>query len=213
MVHLILVRHGQSLSNVGGFFTGQTDVPLSPLGERQAEALGVFLRHNFAVDAVYSSDLQRACATVQPFARAAGLTIRKRASLREIDGGAWEGKPVEQIAREYAADYALWREDIGLARCTGGESVRQLQGRAVRAVEEIAAENEGKTVLIATHAAFLRALQCVWQGIPLEEMKDVPWVPNASVTKAEMRGRDVRILRLADVSFLHGAVTSLAKGI
>ena len=168
MVHLILVRHGQSLSNVGGFFTGQTDVPLSPLGERQAEALGAFLRHNFAVDAVYSSDLQRACATVQPFARAAGLTIRKRASL---------------------------------------------QGRAVRAVEEIAAENEGKTVLIATHAAFLRALQCVWQGIPLEEMKDVPWVPNASVTEAEMRGRDVRILRLADVSFLHGAVTSLAKGI
>ena len=210
---LLFVRHGQSLSNESGIFTGQTDVPLSALGERQAAALCRYLLQNYAIDAVYASDLRRACATVQPAAEALGLPIRRERALREIWGGAWEGKPVSFIAQHYAADYALWRTDIGLSHCTGGESMRALQARAAQAVQAIADANAGKTVLIATHAAFLRALQCYWQGIPLEMMKDVPWVPNASVTEVWMRGREAHIVRLAEVSFLHGEVTRLSAGI
>ena len=210
---LLLVRHGQSLSNESGIFTGQTDVPLSALGERQAAALCRYLLQNYAIDAVYASDLRRACATVQPAAEALGLPIRRERALREIWGGAWEGKPVSFIAQHYAADYALWRTDIGLSHCTGGESMRALQARAAQAVQAIADANAGKTVLIATHAAFLRALQCYWQGIPLEKMKEVPWVPNASVTEVWMRGREAHIVRLAEVSFLHGEVTRLSAGI
>ena len=49
---------------------------------------------------------------------------------------------------------------------------------------EIVAENEGKTVVIATHATPIRAMQCLWQGMTFDEMKDVSWVSNASVTEA-----------------------------
>ncbi len=210
---LLLVRHGQSLSNVGGVFTGQTDVPLSALGEKQAAALCAYLLRTYTIDAVYASDLQRAVATVQPTADALGLPVRRERALREIDGGAWEGEPVSFIAQHYAADYALWREDIGLARCTGGESMRALQVRAAAAAEGIAARSLGKTVLIATHAAFLRALLCYWQKVPLEGMKDVPWVPNASVTEVLWKENEAPIVRPAEYSFLHGQVTRLASGI
>lgn len=210
---LLLVRHGQSLSNVGGVFTGQTDVPLSALGEKQAAALCGYLLRTYTIDAVYASDLQRAVATVQSTADALGLPVRRERALREIDGGAWEGEPVSFIAQHYAADYALWREDIGLARCTGGESMRALQARAAAAVGGIAARSLGKTVLIATHAAFLRALLCYWQNVPLEGMKDVPWVPNASVTEVLWRKKEAPVVRPAEYSFLHGQVTRLASGI
>lgn len=91
--------------------------------------------------------------------------------------------------------------------------MRALQARAAAAVGGIAARSLGKTVLIATHAAFLRALLCYWQNVPLEGMKDVPWVPNASVTEVLWREKEAPVVRPAEYSFLHGQVTRLASGI
>ena len=41
-MRLLLARHGQSVSNAVRRFQGVQDVPLSPLGLRQAESLGDF---------------------------------------------------------------------------------------------------------------------------------------------------------------------------
>ena len=213
MTKLIFVRHGQSEANEQGIFAGQADVPLTALGRRQAAELAAFVLREYAVDAVYSSDLQRARGTVCAIAEALRLPVAAERSLREIDGGAWDGKKIEEVARLYPADYALWRSDIGLSRCTGGESVAQLQARAVSAAARIAAANEGKTVLIATHACFLRAMQCYWQRLPLGAMKNVPWVPNASVTEVDYSAGSQRIVRLGEASFLGGDVTRLPSDI
>ena len=143
------------------------------------------------------------------------LPVVRDVRLREIFGGAWEGKSVFEIARLYSADYALWQRDIGHARCTQGESLQELQRRAVPAVRAIAAEYEGRcgTVLVATHAAFLRTMQCYWQHIPPDGMKDVPWVPNASVTEVHyFPDGAFRLVRLAQVDFLQGEVTRISKG-
>ena len=35
--HVIMIRHGESRGNAEGFFSGQTDIPLTPRGIRQAE--------------------------------------------------------------------------------------------------------------------------------------------------------------------------------
>ena len=73
MTTLIFVRHGESKSNENGLFTGQTDVALSALGKRQAQALKEHLLRNYTIDRIYASDLKRAYDTVLPFAEAAGL--------------------------------------------------------------------------------------------------------------------------------------------
>ena len=91
--------------------------------------------------------------------------------------------------------------------------MEEVQKRGIAAVGEIAEANVGKTVLIGTHAGFLRAMQCYWQGLPLERMKDIPWVPNASVTVVRYNGGAPALISLADVSFLQGVITELTKGI
>ncbi len=214
MVRMLFVRHGQSEANEKMLFTGQTDVSLSQTGRHQAQALKEFVLRTYAVDAIRSSDLKRACETVAPIAEALSLPVVRDARLREIFGGAWEGKSVFEIARLYPADYALWQRDIGHARCTQGESLQELQRRAVPAVRAIAAEYEGRcgTVLVATHAAFLRTMQCYWQHIPPDGMKDVPWVPNASVTEVHYFPDGAsRLARLAQDYFRPGDITRISK--
>lgn len=44
------------------------------------------------------------------------------------------------------------------------------------------ADDKGKTVVIVTHATPIRALLCRLKGMTLDQMKDVSWVSNASVT-------------------------------
>lgn len=211
MTKLIIVRHGQSMANLNGTFAGQADVPLSPLGHRQAEELKDYLICQYKIDVIYSSTLSRACDTVAPTAAALGLPVIMDAHLKEIDGGEWEGLTHEEIAGKFPADFALWRENIGLSRCTGGESMRQVQERGIAAINRIAKENDGRTVLIGTHAGFLRAVICYWRGIPLTEMKNTAWVPNASVTDVEYDGGKYNLLQEGVSSFLHGDVTRLAN--
>lgn len=212
MTTLCFVRHGESRANVDKVFTGQTDVPLSDRGMRQAEELKERLLA-LKPDAFFSSDLLRAVQTVTPAAEALGLAVRPEKDLREIDGGQWEGKPFGTIARAYPEDYARWTENIGLARCTGGESLEEVQTRGLAAVLRIAQENDGKTVVLATHAAMIRALTCAFRGLPLSEMQRIPFVPNASLSTVRFEKGAFAIERYADVSFLGSDVTRLPENI
>ena len=73
MTTVLLIRHGQSVTNVTQVFTGHYDVPLSPLGQEQARRTAAYLQKNFRIDAIYASDLMRAMQTAQPTAAAVGL--------------------------------------------------------------------------------------------------------------------------------------------
>ena len=73
-MRLIVVRHGATFNNAEDRFTGQSDVPLSPIGERQALSVGAYLATDH-LDVIVSSDLQRARITAQAVARYHGLTV------------------------------------------------------------------------------------------------------------------------------------------
>ena len=208
---LLFIRHGQSMANVSGVFAGQLDVSLSELGRKQAEELKEYLLSKYKIDAIYSSDLSRAYETALPIAMALGLSIQKDSALREIDGGKWEGLSQEEIAARYQQDHAVWRNDIGLSRCTGGESMQEVQRRGIAEAARIAKRHPGQTVLLAIHAGFLRAMQCYWQKLPLSEMKDIQWVPNASVTEVQYDDGAYELVRLGEASFLKGDVTRITN--
>lgn len=164
MTRFLFVRHGESKSNENGTFTGQTDVALSALGKRQAQALKEHLLRNYTIDRIYASDLKRAYDTVLPFAEAAGLPVQKEPLLREINGGKWEEKPIPFIVETYPEDYARWCENVGLARCTGGESMAEVQARGSAVLNRLAKENDGKTVLIARMRAFCAPCSACGRG-------------------------------------------------
>lgn len=209
MTTILLIRHGHSVTNQKGIFTGQTDVPLSGIGLEQAALTARFVADNYAVDAVYSSDLMRAMQTAEKLGELIGKPVIKDVGLREIHGGDWEGKNVDDIAREYPGTYFLWKNDIGGCTPPNGESVGNLQKRAEEAVYKIAHENDGKTVAIFTHACFIRSLQCLYSGLPLSEMKSLKWVPNASVTEVGFCGKNAELLKVGQADHLKSLQTEL----
>ncbi len=182
MTTLYIVRHGQSLGNLTGRFLGHTDLDLSKMGYEQADKVAVFFE-NIHIDAVYSSDLCRAFNTVKPIADKKGLCIIPRTRLREVNSGKWENNEYDYLKSQFAEDYGVWLTDIGNAVCTEGESVAHLQERVATELTAIANAHQGQTVVIGTHATPIRAMTCIWRGLPLSEMKNVPWVANASITK------------------------------
>ena len=185
MTKFILVRHGQSEANKLGLFAGHSDFPLSELGLLQAEKTAKYILENHNIDIIYSSDLKRAYSTALPVSKMTGIEIIPDIRLREIYAGEWEGMKFEDIAEKFPEDRLLWKSDIANSRPTDGESVREIAARILARLTEIGNENSGKTVLVTFHATPIRSMQALWQTGNIETMKDIDWVPNASVTVAE----------------------------
>lgn len=179
---IILVRHGQSVGNVKSVFCGYEDVDLSNLGYNQAEKTCEYLQ-NVKIDKIYSSDLIRAYNTAKPLSTSKNLPIIKSEKLREIFAGEWGGKSVQTLLSDYCEDYSVWLKNIGLSKPKNGESVVELQKRIVEEIFRIARESEGKTVAVFTHATPIRVLFAHIRGAKPEEIKDIPWVNNASVSE------------------------------
>lgn len=198
MTTLLLIRHGQSMANLGNIFAGNFNSPLSPLGKQQAHATAAYIADTYTVDAVLSSDLDRAKYTGQAVADRVGLPLVTDKRLREIDAGEWEGKTFDALTADYVDTYRVWCTDIGNAVCPGGEAVAQTQARFIGALADIAAKHDGQTVVIATHACVLRTAQCLAEGKPLSEMKNLSWVSNASVTTITVEDG---VFRLVEASY------------
>ena len=106
MTQIFFARHGETAWNAVRRVQGWTDIPLSPRGEAQAEALGRRMAAILLV-AVYSSDLGRAVQTAKPAANAQGLTVRPLPGLREKGFGDWEGLTAEDLERDYPEEWQL----------------------------------------------------------------------------------------------------------
>ena len=213
MTKLLIIRHGQSEANLQGIFVGHTDSPLSDLGKRQAEATADYIVNTFHVDAVYASDLERAFVTGKAVADRLGLTVTPVRGMREIFAGDWETVKFDTLSTEYGEPYQLWLRNIGLAQATNGESIARLQERVVAALRAIGEENHSKTVVVATHATPIRTFMHHCSGLPLDEMKNTPWVSNASVTVAEYENGAFTIVTPGYDAHLGEMRTALPKNV
>lgn len=184
MTTFIFVRHGQSESNLAKVFTGQGQVDLTPLGVEQAKKTAEFLKE-YPIDVIYASDLARAMQTAEPTAQMHGLEVLPNPAFREIFAGEWEGKPYTDLMEQYSESFSLWHQNIGCAHPDGGESVRALAQRVNGELERLLVLHRGKCVAIFSHATPIRALACKWFDRPIEEMAQVPWASNASVSVVE----------------------------
>ncbi len=181
MTKIIAIRHGQSEANAQDLFAGHSDFDLTPLGHEQAALAAEYLYGRESIDKIYSSDLLRAHNTAVPFSKKFGLPIIDTPDFRELFAGLWEGMKLTDIAELYTADLLCWRDDFAASRCTGGESAAELYARIVEATKRTAAQNDGNTILITTHATPIRAIECCSRGWGAEKMGEVSFVRNSSI--------------------------------
>lgn len=213
MTKFIVIRHGQSMSNLEGYFTGQTNVPLSPTGRKQAELTADYVTSTYKFDKIYASDLSRAFDTAKAVADRVGMETIPHTGLREIFAGEWEGVSFKELNDTNSEAWQIWRNNVGKCRCPGGESVAELRERTVKTFTELAEANKGKTLVIGTHATVLRVLICHCMGIDADGMKNLTWVPNASVTVIEYDGGEFRIAVPTYDGHLVGVQSSLPSNV
>ena len=183
MTRLIITRHGYSEYNQTRMYTGQVDVALTDLGLRQADRTAEYVADTYRIDAIYSSDLKRAMSTAIPLSERIGIPVIREPRIKEIYGGLWENKLRPEIDKLYHDDYQVYKTTIGLARCTGGESLAELQARALAGMKDIAEAHDGQTVFVATHGGVLLALASAWMGLPPAKMHETPPATNSSITE------------------------------
>jgi alpha-ribazole phosphatase len=166
-MRLLIVRHGATLNNAQARYTGQSDVPLNALGERQAEALGLRLA-NQRLDAIVSSDLQRARVTAEAIARHHDQPIQFDSDLREISLGEWEGLTYAEVLIRDPDRAAGWQADSLTIAPPGGETTIEFRDRLLRAFDRWRTAYPNETVLWVTHGGAIGILLCHLLGMDLE---------------------------------------------
>jgi 2,3-bisphosphoglycerate-dependent phosphoglycerate mutase len=172
-----LVRHGQSTYNLQNRFTGNLDVPLTPLGETEAHAAGKKLK-GFLFHAAYTSMLKRAQETLRIILAEMDQTtlpVLKNAALNERMYGDLQGLNKTETAQKYgAAQVEIWRRSYEV-RPPGGESLEDTYHRAVPYFQlEIAPKLlAGENILVVAHGNSLRALKMYLENISREAITKV----------------------------------------
>ncbi|GHH66245.1 isomerase [Promicromonospora soli] len=154
-MRLLLLRHGQTPSNVHGLLDTANPGPgLTRLGERQAAAVPHGLRDR-RVDAIAVSRLVRTSLTGAPLARERGIEPMTVDGLHEIEAGELEMAGAHEAHQLYLSTVFAWaRGDVDRAM-PGGSDGHAFLGRYDRAVEQIAARG-WDSVVVVSHGAAIR---------------------------------------------------------
>ena len=168
MTTLYLVRHGETEDNVRQIMQGQTQGELTEHGREQARQVADRLASK-PIDAIVSSDLQRAVQTAEIIAEPHGLPINQTTLLRERDWGGFTWRFIPDLKDE------VWPEDI--------ESLDCLLERAQRFLDYITINYVNQTVIAVGHGIINKAVLAVYAHC---SMREVQRMMNAEVRELHL---------------------------
>lgn len=174
---LVVARHATAsfeedvFSDEGGTLTHE--------GRAQAKALGEELVDR-RIASIWSSDFARAVQTAEIAAARLGVPVNTRRTLREVYVGDLMGEPFDNDRIE--AVVRQWQEGDLEAAFPGGESGHDVVRRHRRALEDIADQHRGETVLVVGHERALSVTIPVLGGLPLDWARDQRWANAGTVT-------------------------------
>jgi len=185
VTNLYLVRHGQTEGNAKHLFIGSTDLPLDPLGERQAVEVGARFA-SIAIDELISSPMLRARQTAAEIARTTGKQPVIVEGLSEIDFGIIEGLTIAQVLEQFPEMRAKM-DDIANVdlQWPEGESRVTFNDRVLTAFLGILERYVNQTVAVVCHGGVIGSFVAqVEGGSPSDFLKYA--VQNCSVTHLEV---------------------------
>lgn len=199
MLHLMLVRHGETEWNAQRRYQGQSDVPLSELGVQQAKLVAERLAGH-EIDAVYASDLKRAWETAQIIVEKNGLRVSSEPRLRELKFGILEGLTFDEAQEKYPEMIAAWLSDFHQTP-QGGETIGLFNARVISLLEDLKRQHDEQTVLLVAHGGPLSELL----RMVLELSPQKRWyleLENASLSEVLIAEDFVSLKRLNDTCHL-----------
>jgi len=195
---LLLIRHGLTTHTTARLTGWTPGVHLSDRGQEQAGGL-VGRLDGVAIDAVYSSPLERARETAQPLARARRLRVRQRDELGEVHYGDLQGKTFRVLAKSKIwHNLRAWPSDV---RFPNGETLRETQARAISAIEAIREAHPSHTVAVFSHGDFIRLTLAHYLGIHIDLYRRLA-VDTVSVSAVQFYDAGVQVRRINDTGTL-----------
>jgi len=199
MALIFLIRHGLT-AQTGRILYGRTPgIELDHRGHAQARDLALRLAP-VRITALYSSPLERCVQTVEPLAAAAGLSVRERSELLEMDAGDWTGRSLASLRRKKA--WAEVQRSPSTFRFPGGdEDFAAAQARVVGEILRIAARHPRGRIGVATHGDLVRIALAHLLGTPLDSFQRIV-VDTAAVSVLHVASGRGHVLLMNDTGGL-----------
>jgi len=209
LTKIFLIRHAEAEGNIYRRAHGHYNGLITERGYKQIEKL----RERFIdikIDAIYSSDLDRAHTTAKALSEPRELTINKTEMLREVGLGEWEDNAwgdIEYISpqmnKNFGYDPANWN-------VPGSESYDHVKARMSYFINETAKQHEGETIAMFSHGFAIRSLLCHIENISSHETEKIPYGDNTAVNLLIYENGTLRIDHKNDNSHLSREHSTLA---
>lgn len=163
---IILVRHGETLSNRDGHVLGQSDAPLTAKGESTARDLARVMQ-SYDIRAILCSPLGRATATAKIYANRLGASIQAVEAMAELSAGDLEGRLRKEALGDRPRIRSYWTDTP-----PGGESYAAGERRVGAFIAELKSRTDLEEILIVGHAAVNMVFLKLWLKLsPKEALK------------------------------------------
>lgn len=214
---VLAIRHGETAWNVDTRIQGQLDIALNDTGRWQARQVARALADEH-IDAIYSSDLQRAFQTARVIATRDGTGGGVTAAgdgdgddrrliidigLRERSFGVFEGLTYQEIQHRWPEQGERWRRRDPDFGADGGETLRDFYTRCVSTAARLAAAHPGQTIALVAHGGVMDCLYRAASGAALDAPRS--WqLGNASINRVLYSPQGFTLVGWSDTHHLEG---------
>lgn len=192
MTTFFMVRHALT-EHTGKRLSGWMEgISLTEQGREQAETVAGSLS-GVDLEAIYSSPIERTNETARAIAAIHSMRVQTRRGLGEVEYGGWTNRPLRALMRT-----KLWttvqRFPSG-ARFPDGESLREVQVRALTEIERIAEDHPKGNVCCVSHGDVIKLVLAHYLGVHIDLFQRIVVAP-ASVSVFSLSERGPAILSL-----------------
>lgn len=210
MTSIYLIRHAEAEGNLFRRAQGHWNGKITVRGKKQIDALAERFK-DVRIDAVYSSDLDRAVETAGAILRGRDVPFKCTPLLREINMGVWEGESWGNITYRWPEQMYNFNNEPERWHVPGCESFDAVQSRMRDCMYELAAEHEGGTIAAVSHGMAIKILLMGVLGIHSGDGQPMLHGDNTSVSLLQVDHTGIKAVYYNDNSHLSEELSTFAQ--
>ena len=194
---IFLIRHAETIGNIQKRLTGRKDYELTKKGYQSTELLAEKLK-DIHFDKAFSSPSKRTSKTILKVAQNNHIPITEVEDLSEMYFGiydGWKWEDVNKINPEIKETQNKINEIEGIQN---QESMQEVAERMYHCIMQIAKENKGCNLLIASHGVAIEAFLRKITGVPFSQEREEYCQHNTSINELIFDGEKFQIIKMCE---------------
>ncbi len=189
--YILLIRHGENDWVGENRLAGRTPgVYLNDAGHKQSRRIAEALVEQ-ELSAVYSSPMERCLQTARPVAESHNLQVIEEPGVLGVDYGGWQGGNLKELSE--SPEWQLVQHSPSSFRFPDGETLFEVQARAVSTVERLRRQHPNQVIAVFSHGDVIRTTLAHYLGIPFDLFQRV-LINTASISAIVFHGAVPRVL-------------------